>query len=191
MKNKALKIKTPWNELITLTLISVFTISLSIHGVYADIYKCTGEDGVVRFSDEPCGENSEFAFKSAGGIQLIENALVDFHVSESGRNLTEKELNYISAIRKHARYVGGHIFHDLQLISERKDTSSSRIALDYGSSNSTDRYTVTIYYDRNKNEDGILFDKIIIEKNGRYFVPEIMAGTKRLKQYSTGWWDVY
>lgn len=41
---------------------------------FADIYKCVSDDGIVKFSDQPCGENSEKMVKTPSIDELIAQA---------------------------------------------------------------------------------------------------------------------
>lgn len=58
--------------------ISLLTVMLAVMFIpacsCADIYRCTSDDGVVKFSDEPCGEKYEMMANAPSIDQLIAQA---------------------------------------------------------------------------------------------------------------------
>jgi hypothetical protein len=43
----------------------VFAAMIIVTIVYADVYKCVSDDGVVTFSDQPCGEKAALVFHNS------------------------------------------------------------------------------------------------------------------------------
>jgi hypothetical protein len=161
-----------------------------ISSSYAEVYKCTDKNGIVKFSDRPCGKNSKVLFNTKRGIKDIEDSLIHFSVEVPAGDLSK--MNGIRAyeIKKHARYMGSLIFPDLRLVSDKTRAPLDEAVLNYGSFATSDVYTMEINYDFNL-DNTLKVRNILFKKNGVRSDIKKMAGAKRLRRIGEGYWWVH
>jgi hypothetical protein len=160
-----------------------------ISSSYAEVYKCTNKNGIVKFSDRPCGKNSKVMFNTKIGIKDIEDSLIYFSVKVPVGKISEMNGVRAYEIKKHARYVGSLIFPDLRLVSDKTIDPTGQAVLNYGSFTTSDVYTMKIYYILYL-DNTLKVNNILINKNGVRSDIKIMAGAKRLNHISEGYWSV-
>ena len=44
---------------------------------FADVYKCVSDDGVIKFSDAPCGKNAEIIFRDSSSANSASSGTID------------------------------------------------------------------------------------------------------------------
>jgi hypothetical protein len=161
-----------------------------ISSSYAEVYKCTDKNGIVKFSDRPCGKNSKVLFSTERGIKDIEDSLINFSVEVPVGDLSK--MNGIRAyeIKKHALYMGSLIFPDLRLISDKTMAPLDGAVLNYGSFATSDVYTMEINYDFDL-ENTLKVRNILFQKNSVRSDIKKMAGAKRLCRIGVGCWWVH
>ncbi len=91
----------------------------------AEIFKCTSEDGVSIFSDQPCGNNSKVLFKDDSNLTI--DAAIGNGSPFSNSVVFSDSMS--ADIKYHAKRIGQCIFPDNVLKSE--DISVSKSTLTY------------------------------------------------------------
>ncbi len=161
-----------------------------ISSSYAEVYKCTDNNGIVKFSDQPCGKNSKVLFSTERGIKDIEDSLIHFSAKVPVGDLSK--MNGIRAyeIKNHARYMGSLIFPEFSLISDKTRAPLDEAVLNYGSFSTSDVYTMEINYDFHL-DNTIKVRNILFKKNGVRSDIKKMAGAERLRRIGEGYWWVH
>jgi hypothetical protein len=160
----------------------------------ADIYKCVSEDGIVKFSDEPCSKKAEVAFKTDGQNfdAVIGNAspYPKLPVPESQFD-TEK-------IVAHAKKIGRCIitgeYNNEVLHHPYPNPARSEyyVELHFGPKSDKKRFEVHMIYRTEYQYKGMYMwlDKIFISKKGKSYDPPSMADVQTFKKMGVGKWEI-
>ena len=177
-------------------------IVLLIHpAAYADIYKCTNESGVVKFSDRPCGDNAKAIFKGTAEdrSQPDEKDTNSYLSSVMIDGSLTKEQVY-EKLKAHSRSLGGQVFKDESFAGciERPRVMSNttfynEVTCYWGSRSSKnfENYTMTIKYSRGVKPDGQLVfrpKEITFYYKNHSHDPQSMKMIKNFKRVFHGTW---
>jgi hypothetical protein len=168
---------------------------------YADIYKCTDANGVVKFSDRPCGDNAKVIVKGTADDRSqpdekdTNSSLSSVMIDGS---LTKEQV--YEKLKAHSRSLGGQVFKDESFAGcrERPRVMSNSIFYNevtcfWGSRSSKnfENYTMTIKYSRGVKPDGQL---VFRPKEITYYYknyphdPESMKKIKNFRRAFHGTW---
>jgi hypothetical protein len=183
-------------KLKTIFAFNLMVIMLMIGPSLADIYKCVSDDGVVTFSDEPCGQNAEVAFEKY--IIRVDDAI--------GLDIIGPFTNraYMQSIRpdieSHAKKIGSCILPRANPTLLFVDRAGGRhynkdinwkISLFYGPQDYEREWNINVYYKGKKEKEiSLWLNAITITKDGRPFTPSTMHHVKKLKRIGTGEWEI-
>ena len=191
-------------RLIAFYLLGMMLITIT---AFADIYKCVSDDGVVTFSDVPCGKNAKFAFRdsNSAGSGTIDDFIGVVHPGPYNKNFYSVD-SLSSDLKPQAINLGRRIFPNEQFswIDARsqiygQDKSGAAAAfipftLFFGSKDKETNYSAVITYGF-KTEKGSSKEKVVLwlqaietQKNSKDFDPLSMRDVKKLKKISTGRW---
>ncbi len=177
-------------------LISIIISIISITPALSTIYKCTDENGVATFSDQPCSTDAEIVFNnggSGGGGGSIDNVLgfTDrVHPKQAG------SLKLIGMdLKLHTANIGKHIFSGEKyqmtqsMIVHGATPSWDTFAI-FGPDNHKNKYKVSVQYGCTKKNDNysVYILKLEIKKDGNSFDPDVTEGITSLKKIGIGRW---
>ncbi len=179
----------------------IFFMILFIHPAYADIYKCTDNNGVVTFSDEPCGNEARVVYKGTRNSVSKEAGNDKDSVLSSvtiDGSLTKDQI--YDQLKDHGRLLGRHIFKDESFAGFRKRPRNFGNKLKYNeitcywgsrSSNNFKNYTMTIEYTRGIKPNGSLLfqpNKMTFYYKSQPHDPPSMKNMKNFKRLFHGTW---
>ena len=165
---------------------------------FADIYKCVSDDGVVKYSDEPCGKQTEVILRTSNSKGSLDDAMgvAPF----SGRIGSRKDIinelrlqaiNLVKLILPEEEYKGvkaqsffgspGGVTFSALLGSPKKKKVMWDVSITYSIETGADKGGD---YDIN-----IRLKSITILKDGNPFSPASMNAVKRLNEISEGRWE--
>ncbi len=165
---------------------------------FADIYKCVSDDGVVKYSDEPCGKQTEFLFRESNSKWSLDDAIgvAPFSGRRIGsRNdiideLRPQAINLVKLILPEEEYktvfaqsffgAPGGVTFSAHLGPPKKKKVMWIVSITYSIEGGDDQGG---YYDIN-----IRLKFITIMKDGKPFSPASMNAVKRLNEISVGRW---
>jgi hypothetical protein len=181
--------------------ILLFIVLLIHPAAYADIYKCTDDNGVVKFSDRPCGDNAKIIFEGAAE-GLSQPAEKDTNSSLSSvmidGSLTKEQV--YEKLKAHSRSLGAQIFKDESFAGciERPRVMSNvtfynEVTCFWGSRRlkNSENYTMTIEYSRGVKADGQLVfrpKQITFYYKNHPHDPESMKTIKNFRREFHGTW---
>jgi len=179
---------------------------------FANIYKCTSEDGIVMFSDTPCGTEAELAFyqpvadiDEALGVP-IEPFLTPAHYNSHDEYITDqaKRVGRVILTDQWFNYsklthVHGPSLNDSRIPKKAKSIYGSIpgwvILLYYGPPNDPRKWSIEFRYDSKVRRDingisksVVLLRSIAIEKDGLPFTPDSMKDVNKFNQIKVGFW---
>lgn len=180
----------------------------------ADIYKCVSDDGVISFSDRPCGNDAEIIIKQslpsvddAVGVE-IEPYLKPYTSKTYGEYITNQAKRISRSILPGQWFIaselirvygpsprGSHSFPKPKPIYGT--TPGWVIILFYGPESNVKKWELKFQFVSlvRKDIDGIarsvvFLKSISIKNNGEPFTPPTMHHVKNLKRIGTGKWEV-
>jgi hypothetical protein len=160
----------------------------------ADIYKCVSEDGVVKFSDEPCSRKAEVAFETEdlNFDEAIGNAspYPKLPVPESEFD-TEDMVTFAKKIGRHI--ITGEHNNSARLERYRnRQYWTNKVYLNFGPPSDDWRYRVIMHYEVKKRFEGtfVWLDSIEVTKHGKPYDPPSMDPVKTFKKMSVGKWKI-
>jgi Domain of unknown function (DUF4124) len=177
------------------TYICVVIVFLSLGATAAaDIYKCVSEDGVVKFSDEPCSKKAEVAFETeelnvdaaignASPYPQIPIPASQFdtedmmaHAKKIGRCIISGEHNNTARFEKYP-YRGDITY---------------RVYLHFGPPSDDWRYTVKLTYEVKGRFEGtyVWLESIEVQKHREPYDPQSMSNVKTFKKMGVGKWKI-
>ena len=162
----------------------------------AAVFKCIAEDGVVTFSDKPCGQNAAIAFPEY--VMSVDDAAA---LDIVGPFTNRKDIHSLRRdIEAHAAKIGSCILpHETRnfLFADRAGGHPYnrdidwKITLLYGPPRYEREWRIDVYYKGRMNEEiNVWLQTITVAKDGRPFSPPSMRDLKRLKQTGTGAWTL-
>jgi hypothetical protein len=155
--------------------------------VSADIYKCVSDDGVVKFSDQPCGDNAEITFHFLSIDDLISLA--------SPYEQPIKDPNRISNdLLIHSRKLGDRIlpgkpFYGHHVQAKNDHHSQWEIHLRYAPKSLTD-WQIIMDYEKKPTHDGysLWLKSIVIKRWGKPYSPSTMKYIEKIRKIGPGAW---
>lgn len=163
---------------------------------YSDVYRCRDANGVLTFSDAPCGKDAELAFKTGHRIAKIEARLLDFRAEFYSPPGIGEEIraDVQSQVRPIAKSIGGQLFPGKQFshFDDNPDRMYSAKVY-YTPADKHDEYTLAVHFSFTRNTPPNYTFKITfirILKNGKPFSPDLMYNARRLKKLKYGNWEV-
>lgn len=160
---------------------------------FADVYKCTSDDGTVTFSDQPCDTKAEVAFETddRNFDEVIGNA------SPYDEQPIASSKVYSDDFVPHARKLGRCILPGEYNNAFENKTSPMlpgwRIVLFFGPEDNPKEYEIAMQYERNPRSDGKMYvwlNTIIIKKDGKPYDPPSMATVQTYKKMGNGRWQI-
>jgi hypothetical protein len=169
---------------------------LLIKPSFADIFKCVSDDGVVTFSDEPCGKNAEITFQKY--TMSVDDAI------NLGPIKTFTDRTYVRGIRPdleaHAKIIGSCILPNAKRNYLFVDRAGGqyynpkidwKISLFFGPQGYEREWNIDLFYKGRKEKNiTVWLNSITVTKDGRPFNPPSMHNVKKLKKVGTGKWVV-
>jgi hypothetical protein len=175
--------------------ILVMTIVLCLGATaLADIYKCVSEDGVVKFSDEPCSKKAEVAF---------ETEELDFDTAVGNASPYPKlpippSRFDTEDMMARAKKIGRCIITDEYNNAARFEKYPSRgnimyrVYLYFGPASDDWRYIVKMTYEVNKKFEGwyVWLDKFEVTKHRKPYDSRSMNNVRTFKKMGKGVWEI-
>jgi hypothetical protein len=160
----------------------------------ADIFKCVSEDGVVKFSDEPCSKKAEVAFETE---ELNFDAAIGNASPYSNLPIPISQFNPEDMVT-HAKKIGQTILqgeYNNNARLERYRSSrywTSRVYLYFGPASDDWRYVVQMNYNevRRFQDQYVWLDSIEVKKHGKPYDPPSMNNAKTFKKMGVGKWEI-
>jgi hypothetical protein len=159
---------------------------------FADVYKCVSEDGVVKFSDEPCGEDAELSFQT---VSLNFDDVIGNASPYTDQPVAASKIDGNDFVA-HARKIGKAILpYEYNNSYENQTTPMSpgwRIYLFFGPASNKKQYVIRMEYGRYPTSNGIYvwLNSISVKKDGKPFNPPAMSNVKKFKKMGTGRWEI-
>lgn len=159
----------------------------------ADIYKCV-EDGVVKFSDEPCSNKAEIAFETE---DLDFDAAVG--IGSPYPNLPIPVSRFDTEdMMTHAKRIGRCIItgeHNNHARFERypyRGEITYRVYLYFGPASDDWRYTIKMTYEdiRRDKDRYVWLDSIEVREHSKPHDPQSMNNIKTFKKMGVGLWKI-
>ena len=160
----------------------------------ADIYKCVSDDGVVKFSDQPCAKEAEVAFKT--NEQRFDEVIGN---ASPYPKLPILESQYdTDVIVAHAKKIGRCIItgehindvnHHPNLNLEHREYS---VELHFGPDSDKNRFVVNLIYRSDYQYKGLYvrLNSIFVGRKGRPYDPPSMAEVQTFKKMGVGKWEI-
>jgi hypothetical protein len=161
---------------------------------YADIYKCVSEDGVVKFSDEPCSKKAEVAFKT--GAQNFDAVIGNASpYPKLPIPLSRFDTDDVVA---HAKKIGGSIItgeynnNVVRRISPNPVTFEYYVELHFGPESEKRRFEIHMLYRRDVRYNGtyVWLNSFQVYKKRKPYDPPAMAGVETFKKMGVGRWEI-
>ena len=173
-------------------LLCLFSVMLVTHLAIADVYKCVSEDGVVKFSDEPCGTNAKLSFQTS---KLKFDDVIGNASPYTKQPVPASKIDGNDFVA-HARKIGKAILPYEYNNSVDNLTAPMmpgwNIQLNFGPDNKKKMYVIRMQYGRYPTSDGIYvwLNTISVKKNGKPYNPPAMSDVKTFKKMGTGRWEI-
>jgi hypothetical protein len=180
-------------------LFFIMIVLLAVNFSHADVYKCKRKDGVLVFSDRPCGKDTEIAFKGRSDAAGLNDLLANF---ETEVRTEERSYNFDPAIEKfksHTKLLGSYLFKNSEFQGFKKNAAEIRgmiqtsVAGYWGprSVKGVYRYTLMVGYKHEINADGHYIFRtgmVTIKKNDQWFDHPAMKDITYLQHTDIGLW---
>jgi hypothetical protein len=164
-----------------------FAMMLIAVTAFADVYKCVSEDGVVTFSDEPCGKKAEITIHSLSLDDLIGLASPFTQSIMDSNSISNDLLSHSRKLGKSIlpkeRYYG----HNVSLKNDLQ--SYWEIRLYYAPKGFTEWEIRMDYVKKPKAQGYSLWLKsIFIKRWGKPYSPPTMQHAKKMRKIGPGEW---
>jgi hypothetical protein len=159
---------------------------------YTDVYKCVSEDGVVKFSDEPCGKNAELSFQTS---KLNFDDVIGNASPYTDQPVAASKIDGDDFVA-HARKIGKVILpYEYNNSFDNRTTPMSpgwTIYLFFGPASNKKQFVIRMEYARYPTSNGIYvwLNAISVQKDGKPFSPSSMSDVNKFKKMGTGRWEI-
>lgn len=155
--------------------------------LWADIYKCVSRDGIVRYSDQPCGEDASVITHTASVDDLIA-------MSRPYRRPFQDPNGISKDLRSHSKLIGDHIIPGGRYLHRdvgvgHKHRTVWTVTMAYKTVEHRP-WRIRLTYHREKQSNGDLFwlTSISVFKWGKPATPPAMRRITRLHNTGPGAW---
>jgi len=160
--------------------------------VSADIYKCVSDDGVVTYSDEPCGPKSSVFGKTMSLNKLIASVCPYDQPVFNPDDLSNDLLEFSQKLGSYI--VPDKIFNSSSVFSKEDPLSLNwniHLSYDCGRKfNESGCISITLLYERKKlkKQKPLSLKSIVIKQWGNPYDPPAMMNVKKMRKTDIGIW---
>jgi hypothetical protein len=175
-----------------LLIVCLLALMLIAKIAWADVYKCVSDDGIIKFSDEPCGENAEISFRTSNlnFDDVIGNASPYTEQPVAASKIDGND--FVAHAKKIAKAILPYEYNNSYDNRTTPMSPGWRIYLYFGPASNEKKFVIVMNYARYPTSNGIYvwLNSISVKKDGKPFDPDSMSDVTKYKKMGTGRWEV-